>query len=87
MRLFKKVTIPSGETVHIDAHDTWNVRWYAQNRDTRGLGYPPPCVEVFPSHADAERFATELRSAAKLLNDKDDGWGPWVEKNQYKGVQ
>lgn len=91
MSILKKLlNIPSGETVQVEAHDTWRVRWYAVTRCAKGLGSSKPQVEVFPSREDAIEFSVTLKDAAKLLMDTeskfDAPWGPWVEKNEYKGI-
>lgn len=92
MNILKKLLhIPSGETVAIEAHDTWEVRWWSMGRiDCNGIDSQTLRVEVFPSKDDADRFAGELIAAAALLGDYKGsyggGWGPFVKKNVYKGV-
>ena len=70
MNLFKWITIRNGETVDVKAHRTWTVRWTSRhgkyNCDTR------PEVEVFSSQEDAERFATELAAAFKMVRHTSD---------------
>jgi len=87
--LTKFLRIPSGQKIDIEAHDTWFVRWDSMERTSDGrLGKSMPQVEVFPNEADAMKFAEELCSASKLLKDiKYNNWGPFVEKNRYKGIQ
>ena len=97
MSILKKLLrIPSGEIVTVEAHDTWEVRWWSMGRiGPDGHGRSTGRVEVFPSKEDAERFAKELTAAAALLQDTDGynytsrtnlKWGPYVSKNKYKGV-
>ena len=88
--LLKLLRIPSGEKVNIQAHDTWHVRWWSMGRaGGNGIATQTARVEVFPNESDAHRFAQELKTASALLQDFNglyDAWGPWVTKNNYKGV-
>lgn len=91
MNIIKKwLRIPSGETVTVESHDTWRVEWWSVGRCNKGLGQATPRCEVLPSKEDADRFASELVKAAELLDDYKSqygNWGPFVSKNNYKGVQ
>lgn len=65
MNLFKKLFIPNGKEEAITAYETWVVRWISRygwyGSDTR-----EEC-EVFTTKKDAEKFATRLREAFKLI--------------------
>lgn len=84
MGFFKKtITIPSGEKADVQAYDVWHVRWTSRHgeysHDTR------PEVEAFTTQEDADRFATELKTAFRLIRHTR-GIGVTVEKSSYKGV-
>jgi hypothetical protein len=79
MNLFKWTTIRNGETVDVKAHRTWTVRWTSRHgqysSDTR------PEVEVFTTLEDAERFATELAAAFKMVRHT---WGTYITVTENK---
>lgn len=91
MSIWKWLKLPSGETVQVEAADTWRVSWWSMDRTNDGnLGRSKPNAEVFSSKEDAEAFALRLKESAQLLNDTrdeyDGAWGPNVSKNTYKGL-
>lgn len=90
MNILKNIFIPNGETVSLEAHDIWEVRWYSMTRTTRYSGSPRPQCEVFITEEDARKFSQELIMAAELLKDTggdmlDGNWRPKVTKNSYRG--
>ena len=91
MSIWKWIKIPTGQTKHVEAAETYEVRWWAMGRvDNDGIASKRACVEVFPSRETADEFAKRLYEAAALLNDFHGsygrGWGPFVSKNKYKGI-
>lgn len=65
MNLFKKIFIPNGQKESVIAYESWTVRWYSRNGEYSG-DVRKEC-EIFTSEEDAEKFATQLREAFKLI--------------------
>lgn len=65
MNLLKKIFVPSGEKQELTAYETWSVRW--RSRYGEYYGHTQDEMEVFTTKEDAEKFATELRAAFKLI--------------------
>ncbi len=65
MNIFKKLIIRNKETQELTAYERWSVKWQGRygeySSDTQNE------MEFFTTKEDAERFATELREAFKLL--------------------
>lgn len=65
MNLFKKLFIPSGEKQEVTAYENWSVRWLSRNGQFSGDTQKE--AEFFTNKDDAEKFATELKEAFKLI--------------------
>lgn len=65
MNILKKLFVPSGQQQELTVYESWCVRWrsrYGQyGSDTQDE------MEIFTTKEDAEKFATELRNAFKLI--------------------
>ncbi len=65
MNILKKLFVPSGQKQELTAYETWSVRWRSRygeyGSDTQDE------MEVFTTKEDANKFATELREAFKLI--------------------
>lgn len=83
MKLFKWLTIPSGEKAQVQAYEVWQVRW--RSRFGEYSGETRPEVECFTTNEDAERFAKELRAAMALIRHTSNT-RVHVEKSEYKGT-
>jgi hypothetical protein len=86
----KKIFVPDGGTVALDAHEVWEVRWYSMKRTVKYSGTPSPQCEVFLTQEAANKFSQELLEAARLLKDScgdmlDGDWRPSIRKNTYTG--
>lgn len=65
MNLFKKILVPSKQNQELTAYETWAVRW--RSRNGRYSSDIRDEMELFTSKEDAEKFATALREAFKLI--------------------
>lgn len=76
---FKWLRISGGEKVEVKATRSWTVRWTSRH-NPYSSGSRPEC-EVFTSATDAERFATALREAFKLIKHTS-GTEVIIQENQ-----
>ena len=65
MNLFKKIFIPSGKKESVTSYESWVVRW--RGRFGQFHGDTQDECEVFTTQEDAEKFATQLKEAFKLI--------------------
>lgn len=72
----KKLFIPSGQKIEVDAYVSWTVRWYkihsSEYMDGRFSLSTTPESEIFPTIEDANKFAAQLRESHKLLRTTGD---------------
>ncbi len=65
MNLFKELSIPNAQKEALIAYESWVVRWKSRHgqygSDTKDE------FEVFTTEKDAEKFATQLKEAFKLI--------------------
>lgn len=78
MNIFKKIEVPNGDKETLTAYETWFVRWRSRHgefsNDTKDE------CEVFLTKEDAEKFATRLKEAFKLIKHTS-GTNVTVSKN------
>jgi hypothetical protein len=65
MNILKKIFVPNGQTQELEAFESWTVRWISRHGTTHYDTQKE--AEVFTNEKDAEKFATELKNAFKLL--------------------
>ena len=76
------VDIPSGETVELEALETWQVTWVLRKSSGLGLKHTnhEPVGQLFTNEADAEAFANALREAYVLVRNTIDPTAIEVKK-------
>lgn len=67
--IFKKVTVPSGETKDLTAYESWTVRWDSVKHFYDRSYHSTQQAEVFTNEDDAKKFRDSLKAALVLLKD------------------
>lgn len=65
MNILKKLFVPSGQKQELTAYEIYSVRWRSRQGQYRSDTQDE--MEIFTTKEDAEKFATELRNAFKLI--------------------